>query len=108
MPQVNHVSVWNFYPDPDANNMDEAQYVVERHKMSRTQLRSLKNRPYFRKDVIDEVISLGENYTKQYWENDLIDYAPEHGVERFEVLEKFSSCKYFTIRDFDFSLTPFR
>ena len=25
MPQVSHVSVWNFYPDPDANNMDEAQ-----------------------------------------------------------------------------------
>ena len=87
IPQVNHVSVWNFYPDPDANNMDEAQYVVERHKMSRTQLRGLKNRPYFRKDVIDEVIAMGENYTKQYWENDLIDYAPEHGVERFEVLE---------------------
>ena len=87
VPQVNHVSVWNFYPDPDANNMDEAQYVVERHKMSRTQLRGLKNRPYFRKDVIDEVIAMGENYTKQYWENDLIDYAPEHGVERFEVLE---------------------
>ena len=32
VPQVNHVSVWNFYPDPDANNMDEAQYVIERTK----------------------------------------------------------------------------
>src|SRR5210317_1570326 len=32
IPQVNHVSVWNFYPDPDANNMDEAQFVIERHK----------------------------------------------------------------------------
>ena len=31
VPQVEHVSVWNFYPDPDANNMDEAQYVIERH-----------------------------------------------------------------------------
>ena len=31
IPQVSHVSVWNFYPDPDANNMDEAQYVIERH-----------------------------------------------------------------------------
>ena len=48
VPQVSHVSVWNFYPDPDANNMDEAQYVIERHKMSRTQLRNLKKRPYFR------------------------------------------------------------
>src|SRR5210317_1984960 len=87
IPQVNHVSVWNFYPDPDANNMDEAQFVIERHKMSRTQLRNLKKRPYFRGEVINEVIAMGENYTKQYWEDDLADYAPEHGVDRFEVLE---------------------
>ena len=87
VPQVSHVSVWNFYPDPDANNMDEAQFVIERHKMSRTQLRSLKRRPYFRESVIDEVILLGENYDKMYWEDDLADYAPEHGIDRFEVLE---------------------
>jgi hypothetical protein len=87
VPQVSHVSVWNFYPDPDANNMDEAQYVIERHKLSRTQMRALKKRPYFRSNVIDEAISLGENYDKKYWEDDLSDYAPEHGVERFEVLE---------------------
>ena len=87
IPQVNHVSVWNFYPDPDANNMEEAQFVIERHKMSRSQLRALKKRPYFRASVIDEAISFGENYNKEYWEDDLADYAPEHGIERFEVLE---------------------
>ena len=87
VPKVNHVSVWNFYPDPDANNMDEAQYVIERHKLSRSQMRGLKKRPYFRSTVIDEAIRLGENYNKEYWEDDLSDYAPEHGVERFEVLE---------------------
>ncbi len=87
IPKVSHVSVWNFYPDPDANNMDEAQYIIERHKMSRSQLRNLKKRPYFRSQVIDEAISYGENYTKKYWEDDLADYAPEHGVDRFEVLE---------------------
>ena len=87
VPQVNHVSVWNFYADPDANNMDEAQFVIERHKMSRSQLRNLKKRPYFRSNVIDEVIAFGENYQKKYWEDDLSDYAPEHGIDRFEVLE---------------------
>ena len=87
IPQVNHVSVWNFYPDPDSNNMDEAQFVIERHKMSRTQLRNLKKRPYFRGEVINEVIAMGENYVKKYWEDDLADYAPEHGIDRFEVLE---------------------
>ena len=87
VPQVSHVSVWNFYPDPDANNMDEAQFVIERHKMSRSQMRGLKKRPYFRASVIDEAIALGENYDKEYWEDDLSDYSPEHGIDRFEVLE---------------------
>ena len=87
VPQVSHVSVWNFYPDPDASNMDEAQYVIERHKMSRSQLRALKKRPYFRSSVIDDAISFGENYIKKYWEEDLADYAPDQGIDRFEVLE---------------------
>ena len=92
VPQVSHVSVWNFYPDPDAANMDEAQYVIERHKMSRTQLRGLKKRPYFRDNVIDEVIASGESYDKKYWEDDLSDYATDHGVDRFEVLEYWGNC----------------
>ena len=96
VPQVSHVSVWNFYPDPDANNMDEAQYVIERHKMSRSQLRQLKRRPFFRDNVIDDAIKLGENYNKEFWEDDLSDYAPEYGVERYEVLE------YWGMVDVDF------
>ena len=92
IPQVSHVSVWNFYPDPDANNMDEAQFVIERHKMSRTQMRGLKKRPYFRSSVIDEAIAIGENYDREHWEDDLSDYAPEHGTERFEVLEYWGMC----------------
>jgi len=87
IPQVSHVSVWNFYPDPDSTNIDQAQYVVERHKMSRSELRALKRRPYFRDNVIEEVIADGENYTKKYWEDDLIDYNQDSYVERFEVLE---------------------
>ena len=87
IPQLNHVSVWNFYPDPDANNMDEAQYVVERHKLSRTQLRALKRRPFFRDKVIEECIKMGESYIKESWEDDLADYELHHDVNRFEVLE---------------------
>ena len=33
VPECNHVSVWNFYPDPEASCMEDAEYVVERHKM---------------------------------------------------------------------------
>ena len=87
VPSTSHVSVWNFYPDPDASNMDEAQYVIERHKMSRSQLRALKKRPFFRKKVIDEVITMGEGYVKKYWEDDLRDYQTDYDIERFEVME---------------------
>ena len=92
VPQLNHVSVWNFFPDPDAANMDEAQYVVERHKMSRTQLRGLKKRPFFRSTIIDEAIAAGENYVRKYWEDDLADYSPDNGIDRFEVLEYWGMC----------------
>ena len=99
IPQVSHVSVWNFYPDPDANNMDEAQYVIERHKMSRTQMRGLKKRPFFRETVIDEAIAMGENYDRESWEDDLSDYAPDHGSERFEVLEYWGMCDTEMLKD---------
>jgi hypothetical protein len=87
VPEASHVSIWNFYWDPDANNTDECQYVIERHKMSRTQLRALKKRPHFRGNVIDDIIAGGEGYTKKYWEDTLKDYSLNFGVDRFEVLE---------------------
>ena len=58
-PSCDSVSIWNFYPDPDANNMDEAEYVIERHKMSRSQLRALKRRPFFRDNAIDMSLEYG-------------------------------------------------
>jgi len=87
IPQTSSVSIWNFYPDPDASNMDEAEYVVERHKMSRSQLRSLKRRPFFRSNSIDSAISLGESYTKEWWEQAMEDDTQDAKAERYEVLE---------------------
>jgi len=87
VPHTASVSIWNFYPDPDAANMDEAEYVVERHKMSRSKMRGLKRRPFFRKNAIDTAISYGENYTKEWWEQVMEDDTQEARAERFEVLE---------------------
>jgi len=87
VPKCSSVSIWNFYPDPDASNMDDAEYIIERHKMSRTQLRALKNRPFFRTNAIDTSISMGESYTKEWWEQAMDDDEQEARSERFEVLE---------------------
>lgn len=99
VPSTSHVSVWNYYPDPDAVNMDEAQYIIERHKMSRSQVRALKKRPFFRAKVIDDVIAQGESYTKKYWEDDLNDYRADHGVDRFEVLEFWGSIEVTLLKE---------
>ena len=87
IPQTGSVSIWNFYPDPDANNMDEAEYVIERHKMSRSQMRGLKNRPFFRANAIDNAISIGESYSKEWWEQVMEAADQETKAERFNVLE---------------------
>jgi hypothetical protein len=101
VPSTSHVSVWNFYPDPDASNMDEAQFVIERHKMSRSQLRALAKRPFFRSNVIDEVIDMGEGYVKKYWEDDLKDYTVDYDIERFEVLEYWGNIDVAILQDTD-------
>ena len=87
VPRVESVSIWNFYPDYDANNMSEVEYVIQRHKMSHSELRNLKNRPYFDTDAIDECAEMGYNYVRKWWESDLRDNETSYNVDRFEVLE---------------------
>ena len=87
IPQTTSVSIWNFYPDPDAATMEEAEYIVERHKMSRSQVRALKNRPYFRENAIDNSLRLGESYNKEWWEHAMEDNSEQDQAQRFEVLE---------------------
>jgi len=88
VPSTNHVSVWNFYPDPVASSMDDAEYVIERHKMSRNQLRALKGRPYFIDDAIESAIDAGPDYVRKHWEMKMEDddTAPSD-TERWQVLE---------------------
>ena len=85
--KVEHCSVWNFYPDPEARHMSECEYVVQRHRMSRSQLRALKNRPLFREESIEEAVALQPDYTPEYWEDILEDTHSRGSTERYEVLE---------------------
>jgi hypothetical protein len=88
VPSTNHVSVWNFYPDPEATSMDDAEYAVERHKMSRNQLRALRGRPYFIDDSIQLAIDKGPDYVRKHWEMKMEDDDTNPSdTERWEVLE---------------------
>ena len=85
--KTEHTSVWDFYPDPDARHMNDAEYVIERHRYSRSQLRALKNRPMFRKESIELAIDGGSNYSDEYWENVLDENNNNLDTDRYEVLE---------------------
>jgi len=88
MPRLEFVSVWNFYPDPDAKNMEQAEFVVQRHKLSNSDLRGLKKRPFFDSEAIDECIDMGTNYVRKWWETQVEDEdSKSYSVDRFEVFE---------------------
>ena len=96
VPKVEYTSIWNFYPDPDAMNIEDAMYVIERHRMTRSQMRALKKRPFFRSKAVDRSIDMGESYTREWWEDDLESDSEgslgdsnnyNSSIDRFEVLE---------------------
>ena len=87
IPKIEYVSIWDLYPDPDARNMDEAEFTIQRHRLSRSQLRGLKRRPHFREESIELAIDYGASYVREYWETTLEDNAGSTEIERYEVLE---------------------
>jgi len=89
VPRIEAVSCWDFYPDPSATSVEDADYVIQRHRMNREQVRDLTNRPFFNREAIDNVLQSGPNYEEKYYENTLYsnDDDPNYQGSRFEVLE---------------------
>lgn len=89
VPRIEFVSIWDFFPDPNATTMAECEYVFHRHRMNRTQLRGLSKLPYFDKDAIRECLQMGPNYIEKDYEQELKDdsRSDEYGASQFEVLE---------------------
>ena len=89
VPRIEFVSCWDFYPDPAATNMEECEFVIHRHKMNRSQLRQLRNMPYFDEDTIRDCLRMGANYQEKDFETQLKDDArsEDEYQTNFEVLE---------------------
>ena len=89
VPRIESVSCWDFYPDPDAITIDDAEYVIQRHVYTRSQIRDLINRPYFRKEAIRNALNMGPNYEARGYESSLKDResTSEYDKNRYEILE---------------------
>ena len=89
VPRIEFVSVWDFFPDPAATNIDECEYVFHRHKLNKSQLRALRKMPYFDSDAIRECLMMGANYEDKYYDTQLRDEENDqaYGSDKYEVLE---------------------
>jgi hypothetical protein len=89
VPRIEHVSVWDFHPDPSATSIEDCEYVIQRHRMNRQQLRALTSLPYFDATSIEDTIVKGPNYEDKYYEDTIRedDTEPYYQENRFEVLE---------------------
>lgn len=86
-PAIEAVSIWNLYTDPDARAVEECDFIIQRHKLSMSHLRGLKDRPGFRANEIDTLIAGGFNYQRQWWEPMIQDMPMVQPIEKFEILE---------------------
>ena len=87
VPRIEFVSIWDFFADPNATTMDEAEYIFHRHRLNRSQLRALGKMPYFDRDAIRECLNMGPNYVEQDYEHELRDEdgAMDYGLGQYEV-----------------------
>ena len=103
VPKIEFCSIWDFYPDPNARNMDECEYVIQRHRMNRHQFKDLINRPFFSKEKIEECLIVGPTYDKKNWETQIdLENNSFGDIEknRFEVLEFWGTIDAMTAREY--------
>jgi len=108
VPRISSVSCWDFYPDPSAKSLEDAEFIVERHRLNHEQILELKNRPFFKEDAIEEVLDRGPNYSEKHYESILQedDSSPNHGENRFEVLEYWGSLPDNLVKELDIPDAP--
>ena len=108
VPRISSVSCWDFYPDPSAKSLEDAEFIVERHRLNHEQILELKNRPFFKEDAIEEVLDRGPNYSEKHYESILQedDSSPTHAENRFEVLEYWGSLPDNLVKELDIPDAP--
>ena len=93
VPQLEPVSCWDLYPDPNAASVNDCDYIIQRHSFNRQQLVDLLDRPFFKADSIRKCLDMGPNYATRGFESSLYDRENVETLNknRYEVLEYWGS-----------------
>lgn len=88
MPKAYYVSAWNFFPDPAATRIENAQWTIEKHLLNSSGMADLKRIEGFDEKTIDRVIAQGvPTRSSEYWEDQIRD-TPSTAIDnRWEVIE---------------------
>lgn len=87
IPDFEHISVWDAYPDPDASTDEEKDYFFQRHLMNKSQVKRLVQQPFFDKEAIKDLLDTTPAYEEEDWEDILQDNKADATKRRYEVLE---------------------
>ena len=89
IPSIEAVSCWDFYPDPNATNINDCDYIIQRHSYNKQQFQDLAEKPMFDSEAVMECLQEGPNYQTRGFESSLYDRENIQSIykNRFEVLE---------------------
>ena len=91
VPSTKFVSIWNIFPSPEATSVKDADYIIQRSYLSRSDLLDLsKEQEGFLPEVIDEVLQNGIGTVSGEKDSDHPHRSEEQqagSVKKFEVLE---------------------
>jgi hypothetical protein len=89
IPSIEAVSCWDFYPDPNATNISDCDYVIQRHSYNKQQFQDLADKPMFDSEAVMKCLEEGPNYQTRGFESSLYDKENIQTIykNRFEVLE---------------------
>ena len=89
VPKIEAVSCWNFYADPNATNISDCDYAIQRHSLNRQQFSDLRKMPFFNEEMIDHCLEEGPNYQVRGYESSLYNRETVETIykNRYEVLE---------------------
>ncbi len=97
IPYIEHVQVWDVYPDMESTSFQDSRYVIQRRKMNKHDLLSLSARPDFSGDTIKNYVENHPtgDYEKKSFEQTLYTIGDvisttqdtENNARKYEVLE---------------------
>ena len=86
-PTMSAPSVWNSYPIGTGSKKEDLKANIERHLLTKSQLRKWKLDGGFNESAIDRLLEQEPSYELLYWEDELRDADPIEPMNKYEVLE---------------------